>query len=200
MILTRNDTEPAIESSAAAKVFAMPELLEAILIEVGESEMKSLFVLQRVDTTFQDTIERTRTLRRVMFKQGTNKESDTEPTLNPLLFNKSANRVLYPLLFREWVPHESWPMEFGGNECEVSFLDFIHATDVSQETKPRAANASWRTLKLCHSITARWIDCEISEQSVHKFFSFETDAHTTLGELADNLLKRCQDKFWSLDD
>jgi hypothetical protein len=72
--------------------------IETILIEVGVdlAGMKSLFAFQCVNTTFNNTINSSPKLRRIMFKQGTDTEDDIEPILNPLLLGKSTNRTLYP--------------------------------------------------------------------------------------------------------
>ena len=161
-MLMSEDTELMSGTSAAAKVFAVPELLEVILIEVGEVDMKSLFVLQRVDTAFHDIIERSRKLRRIMFMEGTNEESDTEPILNPLCFGESINRVLRPATLTKWVPNRVLQIhdpdsDSDGYKDEVRSIlglkcpRFLLCRLEVQSTAP----ASWQKLKLCHSATAR---------------------------------------------
>ena len=161
-MLMSEDTELMSGISAAAKAFAVPELLEAILLEVGKSDMKPLFVLQRVSTTFRDTMRSSPKLWRVMFMEGTNKENDTEPILNPLCFDESINRVLRPATLTKWVPNRVLQIhdpdsDSDGYKDEVRSIlglkcpRFLLCRLEVQSTAP----ASWQKLKLCHSATAR---------------------------------------------
>lgn len=90
-------------SSAAVRVFDIPELLEWILISIRTSchtsavnhaqEVKALFRLQRVNTTFRDVITSRKALRRLIFKESvderkTHKKSPEKATprcINPLV-------------------------------------------------------------------------------------------------------------------
>lgn len=94
---------------AAARVFAIPELLETILLKMPMSDravsrsdyrmrdhiqqIKHLFRLQRVDTIFQRTVQRSQPLRSAMFLEhtyeGLGSEGDDHPaaTFNPLTYD-----------------------------------------------------------------------------------------------------------------
>jgi hypothetical protein len=63
-MLTIEDTEHTNGGTAATKVFAIPELLEIILIELSFIDVKSIFALQRVNRAFKDTINTTKKIRR----------------------------------------------------------------------------------------------------------------------------------------
>ena len=58
------ETEHRSTASAAEKLFAIPELLEIILIELSFIYVKSVFAVQRVNTAFNDTINTTPKIRR----------------------------------------------------------------------------------------------------------------------------------------
>lgn len=93
---------------ASARVFAIPELLEHILIHIVQQQpdhhtqrfclptqmaqarsIKSLYILQRVNRTFQSTISRSNTCRRAMFLEHAWSTNDYKSLLqiNPLIFD-----------------------------------------------------------------------------------------------------------------
>ena len=182
-------------TSAAAKVFAVPELLEDILLEVGKSDMKPLFVLQRVSTTFRDTIDSSPKLRRVMFMEGTNKERDTEPILNPLCFDESINRVLRPATFTKWVPnrvlqiHDPDSDSDGYNDEVRSILGLKCPRFLPCRLEvPSTAPASWQKLKLCHSATARGLYMYTFGIHGTARVLLYVDAQWTLGDFAEHVI------------
>ena len=85
-----------IRAGRGGECVCNPRMLEAILIAVGQIDMKSLFVLQGINTTFRDTIERSRKLRRIMFLENTNNKDDTELIFNPLCLTANTTCALSP--------------------------------------------------------------------------------------------------------
>lgn len=69
----------------ATKVFAVPELLESILLELPA---KDLLLAQRVDTTFRDAIDHSIKIQRALFFKpdlAASQDVQAEPRINPLL-------------------------------------------------------------------------------------------------------------------
>ncbi|CAK4030964.1 Hypothetical predicted protein [Lecanosticta acicola] len=163
---------------AAAKVFAVPELLEDILVKmalqevhIGESTQQqygpalSLFILQRVNTDFSNTIKGSIKLRRLMFLEFADPKSEEAEYLNSEESHEDS-AYLRPLwwLFEFFRGTSSWrymtqPCNDSGDVRLVAFTidpNGGHLRQQShvyclQEDKQRAAlreGASWRRMKL----------------------------------------------------
>lgn len=176
----------SVMNMAPPKVFAIPELLEIILVGVGENNdlagIKSLFVLQSVNSTFDNVIKNSPKLRRIMFKQGTDSKHDTEAVLNPLCFDESKQRILCPTRLYFWDP--LWPVGFPASETQLALdLELVPGDSL----RPRqSSNASWRTLKISRCFTPRTIACAVITHDNICDIRFST--HSTLGELMDQVL------------
>lgn len=196
--LTIEDTEDEVEATAAEKVFALPELLETILIQVGGdlAGFKSLFVLQRVSTTFNDMINSSPKVKRIMFKQGTNKDTDTVAVLNPLFFDTNINRVFYPAIltdgkatFPTTVPD---PASHGFKEAVHSSIGLKSEAIQSRGDLPTKPKGSWRKLKLCHSSEARGISARNRITGYGDAVRFDLNVHVTMGRYIDlNVFNPC---------
>lgn len=69
-------------TTKAAEVFAIPELLEQILLELPNQD---LLLAQRTNKTFRDAILGSRRIQRALFFRTSAPSSQTRPRLNPLL-------------------------------------------------------------------------------------------------------------------
>ena len=175
--------------SAAATVFSITELLEVILIEVGDdlAGMKSLFVLQAENKTFKRTIKKSTKLRRIMFRKGTVTKDDKEPVWNPLLFDKSVHSVLYPAVFDEWIPDSMHIEPSPTCPAPCGCLTFEHHVPAPLIVLPIGPPGSWRELKLCHSSFVRLVNAAVDDyQGGTSFCSGGTDIK--LGDFAERVI------------
>lgn len=132
----------------AARVFGTFELLERVLISIRTSpnsddrsrhttvinhaeEIKALFRLQRVNTTFRDVINRSITLRMIMFKNGITEDS-MHDNVHAVKVTRSQLNPLIDQLFSSVIRSNTyfWLTDAGeDNACEVNIyitaLDFI---------------------------------------------------------------------------
>lgn len=188
--LTVKDTVQTVEVTAAEKVFALPELLQLILIEVGDdiAGFKSLFVLQGVNTAFNDMINSSSKLKRIMFKQGTNKDSDTEPVLNPLFFDKSSNGIIHHATLTNWKPtyRTTIPTSQGYKRVLHCYIELTKDANQSIRNLPTKPKGSFRELKLCHSAKARGISTWIMRSDgCLGSVRFWLNTHVTVGHYLD---------------
>lgn len=191
-------------------MFAIPEMLEAILIELGQQDyddsgMKELFVLQRVNSTFRDMIKSSPKLRRIMFMPGTDKESDIEPTLNPLCFDRRADRVLYPAILDLWDPESSADHTDASEVYHLLFFKVESKTVIKSLRHLRMSKpGSWREMKLCHCATGSKIDSAVTEDGMSrkgtKIHLMDNTQNTKvrLGEFADAIVyKALRSRLWN---
>jgi hypothetical protein len=71
-------------STGVSKVFAIPELLEHILVKLDVRYPHQLFVMQRVNSTFKGVIESSKPIRQAMYLEAS-EEDGTIPKINPLI-------------------------------------------------------------------------------------------------------------------
>lgn len=101
-LLTRDS---AREPSAAQKVLATVELLEMVLLHLP---ITTLFVVQQVNTTFNDTIKRSVHLRRAMFLENDPAiEASSKQITNPIL--RDTAFTPNPGVFLELITRTSCP-------------------------------------------------------------------------------------------
>ncbi|KAK5128443.1 hypothetical protein LTR85_003111 [Meristemomyces frigidus] len=101
---------PAMPSTAT-KVFAIPELLEQILLR-AESDMYALFRLQRVSHAFKDVIVGTPSLRRIMLLEYATEVESVE--VNTVVLEGGDMRAKWKPLYRmnlEWKPRSRQEVE-----------------------------------------------------------------------------------------
>ncbi|GIZ37554.1 hypothetical protein CKM354_000099800 [Cercospora kikuchii] len=100
-----------ISMKARSKVFALPELVEKILEFVDTMD---LFRLQRVNTSFKDTITRSKALRKHMFLEPWDTIEDEE-----------QNKALIDFLKAGFLDKVTQPFQYRAN-CKGTFEDFEH--------------------------------------------------------------------------
>ena len=177
-------TEREPTTNAAAKVFAIPELLEDILLHL---DMKQLFSLQRVNSSFHGTIKKSSPLRQKMWLDTGVANGWTKNAVNPLFLDKTDRGVLYPVLF---VGGECLPV-IDPNTGDL-FVDITVRVkfdmDMSQAEHTRwpiLQQGSWRKTKLSRC------NCSINvRQAIDGSSIFQTrplGTGDTLGDLADML-------------
>lgn len=95
-----------MSSAAAQQVFGTTELLENILLQLGESNASSwrdLFVVQRVSRRFQSVIYASPTLRRTMFLEAPSKAVDATEVAQFLEnYRSSFFNAIQSVLFPFW--------------------------------------------------------------------------------------------------
>lgn len=213
-------------STAAAKVFAIPELLQHIIIQIIEdyedpyygiddsSErvqsqlaekrqshmqwMKVLFRLQRVNTAFQSTIQRSRACRRAMFLEHTYEEGEhgdeqylAKAQFHPLLHNiLSLKRPLQQSKIRGnelccWLSISETPRLQDEPYCR-GWLSTRQVKDLPQPELPGDGTGSWQQSLICNMLAKVKVEVLIRVESGERY---QEDAPwqvvTTLGELVE---------------
>ena len=135
-------------TNAAAKVFAVPEIVEGILTQV---DMKRLFTVQRVCTTFRDIINQSKQLRRIMWLDNADDKKLDDAALNPVCHNRSRKGTLYPLdvSIGGFNPHKDEAGETIGYDCCLGAglrVKNIHSTDLDRYSYRK--QGSWRGTKV----------------------------------------------------
>ncbi|CAK3826929.1 Hypothetical predicted protein [Lecanosticta acicola] len=98
-----NETEP--QSSAVSRVFGTTELLENILLQLGESNKsawRDLFVVQRVSRRFQAVIYASPSLRRTMFLEPPNRPLDSAEVAHFFESYRAFFTAIQSVLFPFW--------------------------------------------------------------------------------------------------
>lgn len=144
---------------AAAKVFALPELLEMVLLNL---RWHNLFSLLRVNKTFRDTIQRSLKLRRRMhleYKLPGDGHGITVPPY-PQYINCSivellvANNILKfePFEARHpFQPHKTFAPQYSHLIPALGSGPFKAVTmAIRSDVRKRASYGSWRKIKLTH--------------------------------------------------
>lgn len=149
-------------SNTAAKVFAVPELLEAILLLLTP---RDLLLAQRVNKTFRASIKASVLIQqKLFFKPNTKNLDDGTCDLNPLL-----SRIL-TLAGREWNPYLVCPTDLFPCRGNVTMIHF--ARDVGLQVNgdmivPYLVNPDgYLTIRGVNQTSARVVDTSLeSEQS-----------------------------------
>jgi hypothetical protein len=165
-MLTNRDTEPA----------------------VGQVDMKSLFVLQGINTTFRDTIKRSRKLRRVMFLENTNNKDDTELILNPLCLVANTTCALSPSSLMTWFSGSipSCMSESLNGEASLSLNLGCSTNRFSRKLSQQ--NHSWHKTMLGKGIVSRKVDVTLSKGSCIIKHCGTVDSHTVLGDVVEEVM------------
>lgn len=202
-----SDAMEVIDSSAAAKVFGTFELQEKILIglfaESGykscnfsfrKTSLKAVYRLQRVNTTFKDTITRSKTLRVRMLMEMESRAQDVvanEATRSKWEQHKdmmlSANPLLHSLGDMLSVHLFTVP----DYDKSKGIVDLFLSTDEKGSVDERFdSSSSWRGMLLSNQplYSTAEIHISLGERScgAHTIVLQEL---TTLGELVDKMVK-----------
>lgn len=180
--------------SASARVFNLPELLETILLEVSKLDRgdiylnpaTDLFVLQRVNKTFQSVIARNKSLRRRMF-------------LEPF---ESGTTNLKPWHTAKWLVSTVGISMDGYRLCGVPsrYNSLTLRPPGKEQPFCKTTDASWRNMKICCVEKERGIEFGFGESTSRLMLS--TDAvsweNVTLGKIHDGLMLLMPDliEYW----
>lgn len=203
---------------ASVRVFAIPELLENILLQSGQdngkadrqwiSFVKDLFVFQRVDTTFKNTINGSIKLRRAMLLEYDEDSAKERPSGLEFFFNR----------YTPWHPsvpciaHTVERTSIRGTNVKVVYIGMeatldrpimcaclagpeITEGDIQSESLVRfenyfQAHASWRRMKLFNMHRVVFLHMSLGGESSWPPFGYSISipAHTerqTLGGMHD---------------
>ena len=173
--------------SASAKAFAMPELLENILIYFDTSEIRQLLDMQCINTIFRDTIRTSKNLRRKMLLEDQVDERCTKPMINPLcLETTKRSGVLFPVLVKRRDFLHLPMQERDDYHCISCWVDAPLGENLTLEELPIVKGGFWRSMKICND--ARSV-------RVHgpRCISNVLGPASTLGDLADMLVDTRED-------
>lgn len=125
--------EAFFETSAAQKVFAMIELLEMILLELP---LTTLFIVQGVNSTFDDTIHGSVRLKRKMFLESDHSfEAANKEEINPILSACTFNPK--PGLFLELMATKNPIPAYHSLTKDLDHDMPYFTTPTSKPTRPR---------------------------------------------------------------
>ncbi|KAK3631236.1 hypothetical protein LTR56_017011 [Elasticomyces elasticus] len=174
--------------AAMARVFAIPELLEMILLHLKDT--LQLFVLRRVNSTFRDIIKDSKALR-YYFMVRTAHPTMWLPggaiTFNPALQSAEAEmgKAWYPMEFRCWGSDTlSWDLEvnwwesFWSNKSSGAALS--HLAD-----QPMCARASWREILLLEDWDLA-VELFMPHEESEKWYEIEAEKGATMGWVVDH--------------
>lgn len=127
-------------ASPVKEVFALPELLEAILLELP---MQDLLFAQSVDKTFRDTIKGSKAIQMALFFEPNKRvlQPNEAPVLNPLL-----QKVLTKLVGEQVTSHASCDVRPNGTDTKTHHLHIpLHGLISEHNLKPSARKSkSWK--------------------------------------------------------
>jgi hypothetical protein len=171
------------ETTAAAKVFAIPELLEQILSCVG---IKQLFVLQRVCKNFQSVMLLSKALRQKMWIDSSPRSSDS--LINPLALEEGKDSVLHP--YCSGFSHDGNATRRGDT---FYYLKIGFAIHPPENCRP----GCWRSLRLCRMGGEQGLKVAITEVGYPQRWDDIPVAYR-LGELFDKALQyhREDEEHW----
>lgn len=139
---------------AAAKIFAIPELLESILLELHGKDLKTVLLAQHINKTFRDTIKSSIKIQRALFlKPDPTRDPQAKPRINPFLLD-IIHMICKTHRLSVWldVADDSdrtpllglWKKDDGFHLC-------VEIASIKPLTRPvrqglEAANASWQRM------------------------------------------------------
>ena len=176
------------DGTAAAKVFAIPELLKIVLIELSIIDVNSIFALQRLNTTFNDTINTTKKIRCNICLDPALETDEEEGTkelrLNPLCSDERIGGLLWPALRVAWAPIR-----------ERRQTDYSASLDYYPKA-PRnwgvMQHGSWRSTIFARTAKSHWVSVTMINALSRRsdiFIQPQVQTHTTLGEIVDGWVK-----------
>ncbi|KAK3707341.1 hypothetical protein LTR37_012185 [Vermiconidia calcicola] len=177
--------------SAAARTFAVPELLELILLQLGQHdighELEDLFLFQSVNRTFRDTIQQSKKLQVLMSLAYEEGDASNPPRNNIDFFNRRSKCFL-PLIARckqnrnkiytaaiqlngsNTVVEEFAVDSLTGHDARLASLTKIAASKpgiteceaFAMFERQTSPEASWRRMKLSSSQTRSFITVNVN--------------------------------------
>ena len=157
-----------VYTPAAAQVFAIPELLEIILVHVGANggihDMKALFTLQRVNTTFQKVITTSKTIRQMMYLEYIQEAIYEGPSHHVCRFEHKCDQLTHHCKKghrcdngRQWklrtlnpVAEHLYPLRFQNVRClnvrTISFVSYTVDIRDPQQPSERTTTRKWSTM------------------------------------------------------
>ncbi|PPJ57345.1 hypothetical protein CBER1_01417 [Cercospora berteroae] len=190
-----------VSMKARSKVFALPELVEKILEFV---DTMHLFRLQRVNTSFKDTITRSKTLRKCMFLEPWDTIEDEEQNkalidfLKTGLLDKEAQPFQYRGLCKGTLEDDkhvrNWKNLCIFAECSTNVYEDDEVDDSTQGKQKQATQAgkrhgSWRNIPIV--VQGGKIELEFPSRYDHygggmvsRIVWFKASEDAKLGELA----------------
>lgn len=177
-------------ATPAAKVFAIPELLEAILLELPT---RDLLLAQAVNVGFRDTIKSSIEIRRALFYEQTpasTSDAQAKPRINPLI-NRMYNFGKRGVSLHNHLQQCRY-MDIGDRgEIFREACYHLHAPLRSFPPKMTAHSpGSWRDMFMTHPPCPVVIVDEFS-----RFHVMELAART-MGELVEDPLPPTLDSAW----
>lgn len=170
--------------TAAARVFAIPELLEHILCALGNTDVRSVFALQRVNTLFNDTINTSKWIRRIICLEPLPKKDKSQnsypdaPVLNPLCYDPQIGCLLWPALLYAWPDSKS-----SGASSDPVFIDCRTARPPKDwEALQRG---SWRKTMIGQTAASYPMRAFIWRTAASEVEIAVVNTHDTLGEVVD---------------
>lgn len=137
----------ASDDSAAAKVLAVPELMENILLNLPLSR---LFTLQRVNSTFKGVIAGSIAIRRRMFLEPLQLNDFDEA--NQLLSDKLLRQATYPFVLRfedDGAPYIEGPFVDAELSCSWMYSNKnANGKDLFYNHTKSESNATWRAIRV----------------------------------------------------
>ena len=171
-------SKPSTNAIAAATVFGLPELVEQVLLCL---DMKALFRLQQVNTTFQSVIAKSQALQRKMcllIDESIGIKESIKNIANPLLLDQAMEFRKFRFCFQDPLHHPK----------SLAAELVVQGTDWAMDTFERMAEGSWRKTRIVRrpyglSRADLAIEFIVEDEVVVKHFSLGEEA--TLGELED---------------
>lgn len=136
----------ASNDAAATKVFAVPELLENILLNLPISR---LFTFQRVNSTFKGVIGGSVAIRRRMFLEPT--QIYNREDMNQLLSDLTLRQATYPFVLRLREDSTAVAGPLIDAELSCSWMDNNRTCDGEKIFRSQKASQlipSWRSIKI----------------------------------------------------
>ncbi|USW55729.1 hypothetical protein Slin15195_G090480 [Septoria linicola] len=182
---------------AATTVFNIPELAECILLQLGKSNAwKQLFVVQRVNSTFQSIIRSSPDLRRTMHLEQPRKASSTKFTEAVDIYRKfffNIEDLLYPFWTNTRPINRNTPSAAIAVSMNVSLywseqtpgvMISEPPSDVMDRTTPIERKESWRNLLVPYH-PEHSLELHLCGYDVMATFR----GSYTLGDLADEAIR-----------
>jgi hypothetical protein len=163
-------------STASAKVFAIPELLDHILADI---DMKQLFVLQRVNSTFEAVISGSKQLRQNMWLERSPPSFSSKSDINPLALERGGSRILRP--YRMFIERSGVLHTWG-----QYFLDVLYKAAAVPPTVVKTE--SWRKMQVCRPFEDRTPEFVAIQPGTYHHFALSLKNHT-LGEVYEETVR-----------
>lgn len=199
-----SNTDQLDPSNAATKVFNTFELLENILIFISKANLprkndnyisraqrlRLLYPLQRINKTFRNVINRSKTLREHMFKGMQEEEVVARPGTSKRwrLFRRILNP--FAVVMYQLVPLGRISFHSSNLTPDSMFLEgrVVVPSGVNslEETRRLPRSASWRQMLISCKPVGFFVrlDAEVHGQAA-AFYDFKLEKGATLGQLVD---------------